>query len=290
MNKKALLYFILVSFLWGIPYFLIKIGLTELSPIWVAWGRITIGAAILLPLAYFRGSLKRIGRFLKLLVLLGLIEIALPFYLIAQGELFISSSLTSILIALEPVLVIVVSLLLDRSEHVTPHQIVGLLTGFFGVAILFGGRGGGTILGITLVVAATLCYAVGAVITKKWLSSVPIEGLVAAALSVASIMLLPFVLAKPISMLPSKSVTFAIITLGLLCTAGGFIFFFQLIRLAGSIRATLITYTSPLIAIATGIVVLGETITLPMFIGLLLILIGSSSVLMSKKKLPNLTI
>lgn len=290
MNKKALLYFILVSFLWGIPYFLIKIGLTELSPIWVAWSRITIGAAILLPLAYFRGSLKRIGPFLKLLVLLGLIEIALPFYLIAQGESFISSSLTSILIALEPVLVIVVSLLLDRSEHVTPHQIVGILTGFLGVAILFGGKGDGTILGITLVVVATLCYAVGAVITKKWLSSVPIEGLVATALSAASIMLLPFVLAKPISSLPSKSVTFAIITLGLLCTAGGFIFFFQLIRLAGSVRATLITYTAPLIAIAAGIVALGETITLPMFIGLLLILIGSSSVLMSKKKLPNLTI
>jgi len=119
----------------------------------------------------------------------------------------------------------------------------------------------GTILGVSLVTIATFRYAIGAVITKKWLSEVPLEGLVATALTAASIMLLPFALLEAVPPLPSPPVVGAIMVLGLLCTAGGFLSFFQLIRLAGSVRATLITYTAPLVAIAAGVLFLQESVT-----------------------------
>jgi drug/metabolite transporter (DMT)-like permease len=134
---------------------------------------------------------RRIVRLLPALAFVGLVDLALHFYLISKGERWISSSLTGLLLAAMPFVVALLSIAVDRSEHVTGWQVGGLAIGIGGVAVLlgFGGRDRESLLGAALVAAATVLYSVGALAVKRWLADVPLRASTAATLVIAAVAL-----------------------------------------------------------------------------------------------------
>jgi drug/metabolite transporter (DMT)-like permease len=276
MSARGWVLFAAVSVIWGMPYLFIKIGVEELSPGFVAWSRVALAALVLLPLAIKTGALR--GLPLRWLVAFAAAEIAIPFPLIGFGEQRISSSLAAILIAALPLVVAFMALRFDHAERPTPTRLVGMLIGLGGVVALVGidiGGRGNELLGAAAVLAATLGYAIGPLIVKRHLAGSDPLGPVTAAMAIASIMLLPFGIGDFPSEVPSGDVLAAIAVLGLVCSALAFLVFFRLIAEVGPGRATVITYVNPIVALALGVAVLGESVTAGAIAGLLLILAGS---------------
>jgi drug/metabolite transporter (DMT)-like permease len=153
-----------------------------------------------------------------------------------------------------------------------------MLVGLGGVVALVGidiGGRGAELLGAGAVLAATLGYACGPLIVKRHLAGADPLGPVTAAMAIASIMLLPFGIGDFPTETPATDTLVAIVVLGLVCSAAAFLLFFRLIAEVGPSRATVITYVNPIVALALGVAVLGESVTAGAIAGLLLILAGS---------------
>lgn len=274
MNRRAWLLFAAVSLLWGIPYLFIKIAIVDLSPLLVVFGRCLIAAAVLVPVAASRGLLPSLRGRLRFVLLLSVVHIVGPFLLISYGELHITSSLTGLIIAIEPV---VVGLLLMRSEPFTAIRVVGLVLGFGGVAALTGVELGGdrtALLGAGLVALATLGYAVATILVQRNGSGIPPTALVAGTMTSSSLLLAPFTLfALPSQPVRPSSWT-ALVILGVLCSALALLAFYALIGEAGPNKAGLVTYVNPVVAVALGVAVLNEPLRPSMLAGAALILAG----------------
>ncbi|MGH3993010.1 MAG: DMT family transporter, partial [Pseudonocardiaceae bacterium] len=276
MSARGWILFAAVSVIWGMPYLFIKIGVEELTPGFVAWSRVALAALVLLPVALRTGALR--GLPLRWLVAFAAAEIAIPFPLIGFGEQRISSSLAAILIAALPLVVAFFALRFDHAERPTPTRLVGMLVGLGGVVALVGidiGGRGAELLGAAAVLTATLGYAAGPLIVKRHLANADPLGPVTAAMAIASIMLLPFGIGDFPSEVPAADTLASIAVLGLVCSALAFLVFFRLIAEVGPSRATVITYVNPIVALALGVAILGESVTAGAIAGLLLILAGS---------------
>jgi drug/metabolite transporter (DMT)-like permease len=279
MTPRAWLFFVLSSVIWGIPYLFIKIAVDGgVSPGFVAWARVALGAAVILPVALHRKALRGLRGRGTAIAAYTACEIAVPFVLIAVGEQHISSSLAAILVATMPLLVALLSVRLSPEDRPTGLRLAGLVLGLGGVVALLGidvaGRPG-ELVGATLVLVATLGYATAPIIVSRRLADLDPLGPVTASLALATIVLLPAALAGWPRAFPSPAVLGAIAVLGVICTAIGLVVFFELIAEAGPNRAAVITYLNPLVAVAIGMIVLDERLGIMSFVGLLLILGGS---------------
>src|SRR6266550_2675238 len=263
MTRRAWLLFILSSVIWGVPYLFIKIAVDAgIAPAFIAWSRIALAAALLLPLAIQRKVLQGLRERTAAIIGYTACEVAVPFILISIGEQYITSSLTAILVATMPRMVALLSLRLIPGEHLSGKRLIGLLIGFAGVVALLGFDVAGRateLLGAALVLVATLGYAIAPIIVSRRLSDLDPLGPVTASLLIATVALLP----------P------AIAVLGIICTAAGLLAFFRLIAEAGPSRASVITYVNPLVAVVVGVLALGERLSLVSVAGLGLILVGS---------------
>jgi drug/metabolite transporter (DMT)-like permease len=278
MSARGWALFAAVSVIWGMPYLFIKIAVDELSPSVVAWSRLALAAAVLLPVAWKLGALRGLGERWRILTLFAAVEMAVPWPLIGYGEVHISSSLAAILIAAVPLFVALLALRFDHAERPTATRLAGMLIGLAGVAALVGidiGGRGDELLGALAILVAAFCYAVGPMIVKRRLSDVDPLGPVAASLAIATLLVTPFALADVPTEAPSGDVVASIVVLGLICSALAFLFFFRLIAEVGPSRATVITYVNPVVALALGVAILDESVTAGAVAGLLLILAGS---------------
>jgi drug/metabolite transporter (DMT)-like permease len=269
--------FAAISVIWGLPYLFIKVAVDDgLTPGFVAWSRVVLALAVLTPIALRRGALR--GLPLGWVALFAATEIAVPFPLIGFGEQRIASSLAAILIAAMPLVVAALALRFDHAERPTPTRLAGMLVGLAGVAALVGidiaGRGS-ELLGAGAVLVATVGYAIGPLVVNRKLSGADPLGPVTAALAIASLMLLPFGIADMPSSRPSFDALASVIVLGLVCSALAFLVFFRLIAEVGPSRAAVITYINPIVALALGVAILGESVGTGTVAGLLLILAGS---------------
>ena len=268
-----------MAILWGIPYLLIKIGVDDgVSPAFVAWARVVLGAIVLLALTWKLGILPAIQGRIKWLVAFALAEIVIPFPLIATGERHIDSSVAAILIAAAPLFVALLALRFDEGERVGGWRLIGLLTGFAGVVAFVGidiaGRAD-EFYGSLAVLASAFCYAVGPMILKRHLSDIDSRVSMGAALIIASILLAPPALWEAPRVIPSNRAMLALVGLGLFCTAAALVAYAVLVREAGPGRALVITYINPVIAVAAGMAVRGERVGVGALFGLTLILVGS---------------
>ena len=278
MTWRAWLAFVALSVIWGVPYFFIKLALEEIPPVGVAWSRIALGAAILLPVAWKRGTLRSAASHKIAICAFAIIELVIPFVLIAQGERWISSSLTGILIATVPLAVVILAPLFGVHESLGPRRLVGLAIGFIGVVALLGidpVGGWREWFGVGCILVATLGYAIGPLIVERYLVGVDELASVAASLVVGTIVLLPAVVlavpAKPLSFTALSSIA----VLGIGCTALGLWIYFFLIAEAGAARASVVTYVNPAIAALLGVLVLSEPFGVGSAVGFALILFGS---------------
>jgi drug/metabolite transporter (DMT)-like permease len=274
VNRRSWLLFLLVSVLWGIPYFLIKIAIDDLSPMFVVAGRAAIAALVLLPVAAARGTLGALRGRWRIVAVLALVHIIGPFLLITYGEVHITSSLTGLLIAIEPV---AIALLMSRTEPLTRVRTAGLVVGFAGVAVLVGLDVSGDrlgLLGAAMVLLAALSYAFATMLVQRRAADLPPESLAGGTTAITALVLAPFALAtRPTQPVPVDAWT-ALAALGVLCTAVALLAFYQLIALAGSNRAGLVTYLNPVVAVLLGVVLLDERVRWSTGVGFLLVVIG----------------
>lgn len=279
MTRKGWLLFISMSIVWGIPYFFIKIAVRELDPGVVVFARVGIASAILLPIAASRGILRQVGKRWLMVVAFACIQVIGPFLLISYGELHISSSLTSLLIAADPLLVVLFALRFDPSERVSTLRLIGLLIGMAGVIVLLGldvGGDGQRLLGAVLVLLAATGYAVSALLIKRpTLAALPRLGVVTIMCITSTIVLLPLALTRLPSKIPDLEVLASLLVLGAVCTALAYLLFFALIAEVGAARGAVITYVNPAVAVFLGVTLLGEPLTAAIIVGFLLIILGS---------------
>jgi drug/metabolite transporter (DMT)-like permease len=278
MSWRAWIAFTALCVIWGIPYLLVKLAVAEVSPVCVAWMRVALGAAILLPVAWQRGALRSVRAHWAPACAFAFAELIGPFFLIAQGERWVSSSLAGILIATMPFLVILLSRLFGLSEALGVRRAVGMVIGFTGVAVLLGI---GSVewplgwAGVSCILLATLGYALGSLIVQRYLAGVDELGAVTASLCIATVVLAFPALASLPPRWPSLSASVSLLVLGVACTALALVLYFYLIAQAGAARAAIITYVNPAVAALLGVTILHEPFGIGSAVGLLAILAGS---------------
>jgi len=279
MSRRGWIAFASLSAIWGVPYMFIRIAVRGgMPPLVMAWGRVTLGAAILLALAAHAGKLGGLHGRWRAIAAYAVAEIAVPFSLIAAGERHISSSLAAIVIASVPLLVALLAMRFDYSERPSLQRGVGLLVGFGGVVALVGidvaGRAS-ELLGTGAVLVAAVGYACGPMIIKHRLSGLDPRATMGASLAVAALLLTPLAAVTWPRNVPTAGALASTGVLGVVCTATALSILTILVAEAGPSRATVITYINPVVAVALGVTLLGERLGAGAIAGLLLILGGS---------------
>ena len=270
--------FAALGIIWGLPYFFIKLAVQEVSPFVVAWGRITLAALILLPIAWRRGALRSLGSHKVAISAFALAEFAIPFAAISIGERWIDSSVSGILIAAVPLTVTLISPHFGVHEKLGTWRLLGLALGLCGVIALVGfGNISGPLgwAGVGCMLLATLGYAIGPLIIQRHLGHLEGIGPIAVSLVVASgVLLVPALLNLP-SQIPSTVALSSIAILGVVCTSIAMLLMFYLVSHAGASRATVITYINPAIATLLGVLLLHERLGAGGYVAFALILLGS---------------
>jgi drug/metabolite transporter (DMT)-like permease len=257
--------------IWGIPYLLIRVAVRDLSPAMLVLGRTGVGALLLLPLAAARGEVAPVLRRWRGVLLFSAVEIAVPWLLLSDAEVRLSSSLTGLLIAAVPL----VGALIVR-ERLGPASAAGLALGVVGVGALVGlDVGGANARSLAEIAVVVVCYAAGPIVLARYLSDLPSLGVIAVSLGAAALVYVPLGALSAPAELPSGKVLASVLGLAVVCTALAFLVFFALIAEIGPVRATVITYVNPAVAALLGVAVLGETFTAGMGVGFALILAGS---------------
>jgi drug/metabolite transporter (DMT)-like permease len=279
MSARAWTLFAAVSTVWGIPYLFIKIGVDGgVPPVVLAWARIVLAAVVLLGLAARSGSLRQLRGRWRYLVAYAIVELSIPFPLIATGERYVASSLAAIIIASVPLIVALLALRFDPAERATGSRLVGLVIGLLGVVVLVGTDASGSLkslLGAGAIMIAAVGYAGGPMILKQHLADLDPRAAMGASLGVAAVVLTPLAIVDAPTSTPTAGALEAVVVLGLVCTAVAFVLMAMLISEIGPGRAVVITYINPIIAVALGVTVLGEQPGAGAVAGLLLILAGS---------------
>ena len=278
MDRRAWTLLLLLAAIWGASYMFIKIGVRDLSPGMVAWSRVVLAAAVLVPVAAYRGELRLPGASWRVLALVGLFQVAIPFLLIAGGEQDVSSSLAGILVAATPLFSAVLAVRWDREDRSGGARLVGVLLGVLGVALLLGlDLSGSTaeLVGGGMIVLACVGYAIAALIAKHKLAGVPPTGIAAWVVVAGAVWLAPVALATTPPGAPGAGPIAAVAVLGVLGTGIAFVLFYDLVGTVGPTRTYLVTYLAPAFAVLYGATLLDEPISASTFAGLALILGGS---------------
>ena len=275
MSLRAWIAFVTMAVVWGIPYLFIRIAVGEVSPPVVSWTRLFVAAAVLLPLAASRRTLRPALAHWPWILALGAFYMALAWTLIPAAEQVLPSSLTAIVIAGVPMVITLMDL---PRERPSPARLAGLVLGFAGVAALVGldiGVGRAQLLALAALAVVLVCYAGGPIVTSRKLKGV--DAIAASALSAAcaTVILTPFAALQLPSRMPAAAVLVALAVLGFLCSALALATWFFLIVEAGPSRASIITYLNPAIALLAGVLVLRERVGPGAILGLALILAGS---------------
>ncbi|HEV7134672.1 MAG TPA: DMT family transporter [Gaiellaceae bacterium] len=278
MSRRYPLMLATVALLWGASFMFIKIAVRELAPATLVAGRIGIGAltlAIVVPVMVGgRATLAAIRANLPWLVAIGLVNMAVPFWLLSWGEKRVDSGLASIIQGAVPIFNAVIAFGFFREVRVTGLRLAGVGIGFVGVAVLVGAQPHGRVLAALAVVGMAFCYAVGQLFAARHLASVQPPVVALATTAVAALAMLPFGIAQAPHHVPHWKTIASVLALAIPLTAFAFLLFYAIIAGAGAAYASLVTYLVPPIALAYGAVFLGEHVGAAAIAGLVLILAG----------------
>ena len=269
-----------LSFLWGGAFFLNKIALAELPPLTVAFARVGIAAVILLAIAWMRDELRPVRTAWPTFILLGLVNSAVPFALIAWGQTHIASGLAAIINATVPLFAVLIANATTEDDKLTRERLIGLGCGLIGVIVMIGP---GALRGLGLHVAGELAcltaaalYAAGTVYARRLRSLTP-NTLGAGQTGAATLLLLAPVafLDQPWALaLPSARELVVLVGLGALSTALAYLLYFRILARVGATNTTLVTFLIPVTAVLLGVMVLGERLEAHQLAGMAAIAAG----------------
>jgi drug/metabolite transporter (DMT)-like permease len=262
--------------IWGSSFMFITIALRDLAPSTLILLRMGFGALALAVYVRLAGhSYAQLRPYVWPLALLGLINTAAPFFLIAWGQQYIDSGLAAIFNASAPLFTALFALSVDHTQRVTGLRLAGVVLGFAGVVLLVGFELSGTeraVVGGLAVVAASACYGLGGLSAGRHFVGLPPSLVALGSLTWATLFVLP-VGAAQASMLGWESLL-SVLYLGVAATGVAYLLYFGLIAGAGASKAVLVTYLVPSLALVYGAVFLDETVTAVSLAGLALVLAG----------------
>ncbi len=285
MTPRQIGQLVLVAVLWGGVFLLVKYALVDFSAVEVAFFQAAIGALGLFVIVRIEGGearsklndiLRRPGPAL----LLGALAIAVPFMLIALGELTVPSGLAGVLASTTPIFVALFSPVLGYNTRINRRQGAGLIVGLIGVALVVGAHFVGSLgqlFGALAVLGAAASGGLSSFVVALQYKDkgIPASTTSFFSLSVGALLTLPVALITAPHELPGTRAVLAVIVLGLLCTALAFMLYYSLIDQIGEERASLATYLTPVFALFYGVLLLGESLTVAAVIGLVLIIVGA---------------
>lgn len=275
MDRRSWVQFIAVGIVWGFPYLFIRIAIRELTPETMILFRCAITFVVLLPLAMRQRRLDLVLRHWFALTSYTIVEIALPWYLLARAEARVPSSVAGLLIATVPVFGLVLAVVYRTEQRVSPIRIAGLLIGLGGVIITIGiDIHGASSISVIEIMICAFGYALGPTIFNRYLLDIPPVTVITSSFAVGTAIYLPFGLLNLPSHVSPETIM-SVVALALVCSVTGFILFFRLISEIGPARATVVTYLNPVVAVIAGVLVLGEPFSNGLAIGLPLVIIGS---------------
>ncbi len=271
--------FAAISVLWGIPYLFIRVAVDGgMPPLFLAWSRVTLATVVVGAMAWRAGVLPSVRGSLRWLFVYGAIEIAAPFPLIAAGERHVASSLAAIIVATVPLIVALLSVRLVPRERVGGRRLVGLIVGFAGVIALVGidvAGSGAELLGAAAILLAAAGFAGGLLVLDRHLRELDPRAMMATSLAFAALALTPAAALSAPPRHPSAAALSSLAVLVVFSTAAALLVYAILVAEVGAARAAVVNYIVPLVAVALGVVVLGEHLGAAAIAGLLLILAGS---------------
>ncbi len=274
-----------LAIIWGASYLLIKIGVSEMPPAVLVALRLAFSVATLAVIVAARPQLiAGWRRYWRLAVLVGIVNIVIPYLLITWGETRIASGVAAILNATTPLFTVLLANWWPDAnrERLSWRGAGGVLVGFVGVGVLVGpsalnvtGAGADRAIGMLAVLIAALGYGIGTLLSRRYAGSAQLVGPLTMQVSALVVMApLAFISGLPARM-PSPGALGAVALLGVVGTALAYLLYFWLIRNVGATRTSLVTYLLPCTALIWGAALLHETVSWNALAGLALVLLGS---------------
>ena len=267
-----------LALVWGASFLFIKVAVRELAPSTLIMGRLGLAALTLAVVAALtlggRATSAQLRANAGWLVVVALLNTAIPFWLLSWGETRIDSGLASILQATVPIFIAVIAFGFFREVRVTGLRLAGVGVGFVGVALVVGAQPGGKVLGAIAVLGMAFCYAIGGLLIGRHLGHVDSVVVALAVTAVSTLVVLPVGVVQAPGQVPGWETIGSVLALGIPGTAFAYLLFFGMIRGPGASYASLVTYLIPPLALAYGALFLGERFGASAFGGLALILGG----------------
>ena len=268
---------IFLSAIWGSSFLFMRLTSPVFGPIFLIEMRVLSGLAVLLPLVLFLGKLAEFQKHWKMIAIVSLMNMAIPFCFFAFSAVYIGAGLLSIINATVPIFSACVAYVVYK-ERLSRSSLLGLLIGFLGVVVLMfnpgESLGSSGWLAILSALLACLLYGTAINLTVNNLQGISGLTITAGGLFVSSLVLLPFALWARPEVLPVGNIWWSVFALGIVCTGFGFVMFYRLIDRIGAGRAIMTTYLIPVFSILWGNIFLGESVTLIMVVGCILVLLG----------------
>ncbi len=279
MRPRDVVELLLLSVLWGAAYLFTRSAVPAFGPAPLVALRLGIAALILLPILVYRGKWPQLRAHPRQLLMVGVPFTALPFLLLSWGSLHITAGLVAVLNATAPMFAALIAHFWLK-DRLGAWRAAGLVIGFFGVAMLMWGnvsfKSTEGLLAVAAVLVTSMFWSVGATYTRRRLAGVDALVTTAASLAFASLSLVPLAWAtwpvQPIGARAWAEMAF----LGVASSAIGMLMYFRLLRRIGPVKAMSVTFLSPLVALVSGSLYLGEAITLQMLAGAAVVLLGTA--------------
>lgn len=263
--------FLALSLVWGASFLFIKVGLEGLSPAQVVLGRILLGALALAVI--MTATRRRWPRELRVwghMLVVGIFFCAVPFTLFAWAEQYVPSGLASIYNAATPIMTLLLTPLILRSERLGPARAAGLVVGILGVVVLTGpwqllgsSELRSTIPAQLACLGATASYGFAGLYLRRFVSGMPYDSVTLSSvqLAMASLVVLlaaPFVARGTVSL--NVPVVLSIVVLGVVGTGIAYVWYTRIMRDWGAARASTVTYLTPVVGVVLGVLLLGESV------------------------------
>ena len=268
MSFASIIDFVALAAIWGASFLFMRLAVGDFGVVGTAAARVVIASAFLLPLMLWKGHGAAFRRNWWKVCLIGIVNSALPFMLFAFALLAITTGLSAILNATVPLFGALVAWVWLK-DRPTGSRVLGLVIGFFGVAMLAwdeasfrpDASGIAPAWAVLACLVATVCYAIAASATKRFLSGLPpLVTATGSQLGAALALALPAFWLRPEQM-PSAQAWSSVAVLGVLCTGVAYVLYFRLIEQTGPARALAVTFCIPVFAIVYGVLFLGEHVT-----------------------------
>jgi drug/metabolite transporter (DMT)-like permease len=279
MKTSQIAELLLLAALWGGSFLFMRIAAPQLGPIWLIECRVLLAGGILLPLLVRLDLVRELRPRWRSLLVVGCLNSALPFSLLAFASVSLPAGMTSILNGTVPIFGIAVAAIWLR-ERLTITRLLGSLLGFVGVVVLIGWQPIAANTSFFIAVAAglwaALMYAIAAPYIKQTLVGTPPLVVATGSQLGAALVLLPALPFTVPASLPSPQVALSVVALAGLSTSLAYMLYFRLINNVGPTRALTVTYLIPVFATLWGALFLQETITLSTVLGGGLVLVGTA--------------